>query len=125
MTRAMPFKGLVIMMALVGSAYLGCVRYVTVTVTNVTKLRISRVQLAYTGGSCEVTDLKPRASKSVRIQPTGDSGLVVTVLDSAGSLQSKKAEVYFEQGDRASVFIEIRENGGLAVTRLIRPRGFL
>jgi len=97
-----------------------CAQYVTVTVTNATQQPVRDVQVRYTGGSIDIPDLPPNATRTVRIRPSGESSLTVRYVDAIGTERSKDGDVYLERDYSGTIAIEIRPND-VVVSSNARP----
>ena len=84
---------------------------VTVSVINATGGEVTNVQIEFTGGSKSFPKLKFGESLEIRVNPDGESDLVVRFADSSGKQFSANDIVYFEHNYRGTIHITIGPDG--------------
>lgn len=99
-------------------------RGVYVGVTNNTSDVIERVEIAYTGGVIHIASLPPKASQGSRINPTGESWVKLTWVDSSGKEHSHETTVYIEPHYTGSLEIVIEPNDTVSSIDKTRPYFF-
>ncbi len=98
--------------ALFMSGVVGCNRAgVAVTVTNATGGEITGLEVRFTGGSKSRPMLRASESFEAKINPRGESHLVIVFTDSSGKQHSAEVDVYFERGYRGTIRVTIRPDG--------------
>jgi len=85
---------------------------VYVEITNDTDSPLTQIAITYTGGVVRIPELKPKTSYGRRINPDGDSHLVVEWVDSVGQRHSHYVDVYFEHKYRGRIDISV-ESGNM------------
>lgn len=84
---------------------------VTVAVINASGGEIKNLQIKFTGGSRSSPGLKPAESLKIKINPNGESRLVVEFNDSSGKPNSVNVDVYFERNYRGYIYVRIEPGG--------------
>jgi hypothetical protein len=87
-------------------------RGLTVVVTNQSRVTLHEVALVYRGPAVELPDLEPGETHSLKIKPTGESGLQLRY-ESDGKLTASPANVYFEPGYSGVISFTINEDGSI------------
>lgn len=106
---------LFIWLALLFSGTAGCSPFgVVVTIANNTGGEITRLEVRFTGGSKSVPKLRAGESFKTRINPDGESSLVILFNDASGKKHSAEADVYFGHGYRGRIDVKIRPDGTLS-----------
>jgi hypothetical protein len=80
---------------------------VYVEITNNTDSPLTQIDISYTGGVVRIPELKSKTSFGRRINPDGDSHLVVEWIDSSGQKHSSPVDVYFEHNYRGRIDISV------------------
>jgi hypothetical protein len=83
---------------------------VTVTVKNATGGEITNLQIKFTGGGKYSPNLKPNESFETKVNPNGESHLVVEFSDSLGKHHSANVDVYFERNSGGTIHITLEPN---------------
>jgi hypothetical protein len=94
------------------ASYSQFTRGVMVVVSNGMSADIQDVELHFTGGMRHVGMVQPGSEVSVRVRPTGDSGLELRYVDSLGIQHKEAIGVYFDgENFRGSIDIQIHSDG--------------
>ena len=84
---------------------------VTVTVKNASGGEITNLQIKFTGGSKSSPKLKPAEFFETKVNPNGESHLVVEFADSSGKQHSAKVDVYFEHNYSGTIHVTLEPDG--------------
>jgi len=98
-----------------------CAQYVEVVVTNRCDKPIRQIRIAYTGGTINIPILSPKASRTCRVQASGDSSLALRFIDAHGQQRSKDGIGYFGPGFKGSIAIDILPDARIVVRNNMRP----
>ena len=82
-------------------------RGVEATVRNNGTTAMRDVRVTVTGRSYSLGDVPPRESRSVRVNPTGESRIVLAYADANGTSQSLNVNCYFESGYAGHIKIDV------------------
>ncbi len=88
-------------------------RGVTVMVNNASGGEITNLQVKFTGGSKSSPKLKPAESFETKVNPSGESHLVVEFVDSSGKQHSVNVDVYFEHNYSGTIHVTIEPDGNV------------
>jgi hypothetical protein len=93
------------------TGYFYWTRGVYVRITNNTQSILKHIDIAYSVGVVHIAALEPKASCGRYVNPTGgDSGLKLEWIDSSGTKQSHRIDVYLEHNYSRSVEIAVDPN---------------
>lgn len=93
---------------------------VYVEITNNTDSPLTQIAITYTGGVVRIAELKPKTSSGRRVNPRGESHLVVEWVDSLGHRHSQRVDVYFETNYRGRIDITVEPDNTIVWTDVIR-----
>jgi hypothetical protein len=96
-------------------------RGVRVTVENRGPTALRAVIVHVTGNSYPLGDLKPMSSRSVKVNPRGDSHVEIEYTDESGRPVRLNAGGYFESGYHGTVWVGIRDGRIDAVQQNVDP----
>lgn len=86
---------------------------VDVTLTNVTGGEISGLRITFTGGTTSAATVEAAGVFTTRVNPSGESHLIIEHVDSSGKQHTNVVDVYLEHNYRGKVHISIHTNGSL------------
>jgi hypothetical protein len=84
---------------------------IDVAVVNEGMTPITDLTVSYTGGRELLRELWPGESREFSINPSGESALEISFVDSSGHSRGRKIDVYFERNYRGRIDIKIDEAG--------------
>ena len=84
---------------------------VNVIITNKMPNEIKNVEIKFTGGTITVQTIKPGIEYQTSVQPTGESHLELRYTDASGKDHDEIIGVYFEQGYKGEILIDITPDG--------------
>jgi hypothetical protein len=96
-------------------------RGVRVTVENHGAATLRAVVVHVTGNSYPLGDLKPMSSRSVKVNPRGESHVEIEYTDESGRPVRLNAGGYFESGYHGTVWVGIRDGRIDAVQQNVDP----
>ena len=82
---------------------------VEAVIRNTGRARMRDIRVIVTGHSYAIGDLAPGQSRSVRVNPDGESHIVLTYTDASGVGQRLTVDCYFESGYSGSITVEVAE----------------
>lgn len=114
MKKAYRIVVLIFVAVLVGLlGWRGVTSGVAVTVTNGSGADITSLSVRFTGGRRSAPRVEPAGRFRTRVNPTGESDLVVEFLDASGNGHTNEVDVYLEPDYRGAVRITIQTNGSV------------
>jgi hypothetical protein len=84
---------------------------IDVAVVNEGMTPLTDLTVSYTGGRELLRELWPGESRAFSINPSGESALDVSFVDSSGQSRGRKIDVYFERNYRGRIDIRIDAMG--------------
>lgn len=95
---------------------------VKVVVSNHGLKSITNLQIAFTGGNESLRNLAPGTSHEFTINPTGESGIELSFMNSDGALQNTKLDVYLGRNYEGRLEVLIAPDGTVKLNEVIPPR---
>ena len=90
-------------------------REMVVVITNEGEMEVTGISAEYTGGSIDLPILAPKKSKAFRINPTGESTLILKYKDPVTKeIQRKDLDLYFETNYSGKIVIKFDSNGKIS-----------
>lgn len=112
--------GVILIAAIAAVAYVWP-RGVLVVIRNTGAAPMRDVRVLVTARSYPLGDIPPGASRSVHVDPDGESHLVVRFTDATGKLQDANVGGYFESSYAGSITVDIADGVVIKVQDLSRP----
>lgn len=84
-------------------------RGVEVIVTNAGTSVMRDVRVVVTGKTYELGELQPNARRNLRVNPTGESHLVVDYTDPSGTPQAVTVDCYFEPNYYGTIAVDVAD----------------
>jgi hypothetical protein len=98
-----------------------CGRGPEFAVTNRSIGNVDDVRLEHSGGTEVIGSLTPGETKSIRINPRGESHLKIDFRDAQGSVREQVIDVYFERGYRGKLSLYIEQDLRVTWTGRLEP----
>jgi len=96
-------------------------RGVEAILTNVGTTVMRDVRVVVTGKTYELGGLQPNERRSLRVNPTGESHIVIDYTDPSGTPRSVTVDCYFEPNYYGSVSVDVAEGATARTMVAIRP----
>ena len=105
---------IMVLLAIIGTGLVSCKPTnagVNVTVENASGGEITSLQIRFTGGNKSTPTLKPAESFETKVNPAGESHLVVEFVDSLGKQHSANVDVYLEHNYSGTIHVTLEPDG--------------
>ena len=86
-----------------------------VFIENIDTASLTTVELVVTGASYTLSDIPPGETRSIKVYPTGESGLMLWLTDASGQQTELMVPVYFEPSYRDRLDLTLTQTEIVAV----------
>jgi len=87
---------------------------VMVDVTNDGSMPVSNLEISFTGGEKTLAKLDPGSTHQFRVEPTGESSVVINFVDALGNSHGEDVDVYLEKNYMGTIAVKIDRFGRIA-----------